>query len=249
MARFRNLLKSSVVVGLWLVATAVQVRAMPHTPESPEVRAIVDRAVVFMNTVTPKIDFGREALIGYALLKADVPKDHPRLQASLKVVVDKIAEGLTNRDPPHIYPAAVAAIFLLEYDDKLFAPQIQHCLDLMKTRQRPGGGFAYPNQQVADISQTQYGVLAFWLADKHGFEVDPQMGLAALNYLMINQDPTGGFSYQGASRNDRGVSHSMSAAGGGSLFIAASWLGYGNDADSVTRRPEEKGLPPSVRLC
>ena len=63
MARFRNLLKSSVVVGLWLVATAVQVRAMPHTPESPEVRAIVDRAVVFMNTVTPKIDFRREALI------------------------------------------------------------------------------------------------------------------------------------------------------------------------------------------
>lgn len=248
MARFRNLLKSSVVVGLWLVATAVQVRAMPHTPESPEVRAIVDRAVGFMNTVTPKIDFGREALIGYALLKADVPKDHPRLQTSLKVVVDKIAEGLNSRDPPHIYPAAVAAIFLLEYDDKLFAPQIQHCLDLMKTRQRPGGGFAYPNQQVADISQTQYGVLAFWLADKHGFEVDPQMGLAALNYLMINQDPTGGFSYQGASRNDRGVSHSMSAAGGGSLFIAASWLGYGNDADSVTRRPEEKGLPPSVRL-
>ncbi len=234
---------------LLLIAVAVApASARPHTPESPEVRAIVDRAVAYLNTVSPKIDFGREALIGYALLKSDVPKDHPRLQTSLKVVVDKIAEGLHDRDPPHIYPAAVAAIFLMEYDDQLFAPQIQHCLDLMKKRQRANGGFAYPNQQVSDISQTQYGVLAFWLADKHGFEVDPQIGLAALNYLMVNQDPTGGFSYQGASRNDRGITHSMSAAGGGSLFIAASWLGYGDDAESVARRPEEKGLPPSVRL-
>lgn len=218
-----------------------------HRPGDAFVQPMVDRGVAYLSAHGVK-DWRSETLVGYALIKCGVPKDHPRLQASVATVVKAINEDLSDRDPPHIYPAALAVMLLCEMDDQAYARQIEACLALMQRRQVANGGFAYPNQTLPDVSQTQYAVLAFWTADKHGFNVDPTIGKRALDYLLACQLPDGTFSYHGSYHGDRNATISMTAAGGGSIFIVANWMGYVDDEAVVARRPEEEGLPRSVRL-
>lgn len=239
----------------WLIGSALAVVALAtlaspapaHQPGDAVVQPIVERAVQYLVN-EPVKPWDHETLIGYTLIKAGLGKDHPRVQASLQAILVRIRAGLQDNDPPHVYPAALAIMFLCEMDDQVYQNEINACLNIIYGRQVASGGFAYPFQQVGDVSQTQYAVLAFWTADKHGFQVDPARGKRALEYLQACQTQDGGFSYQGALQGDNRSYPSMGAAGGGSLYIVAAWLGYGQDESVVQRREEEKGLPPSVRL-
>lgn len=230
-----------------VLAGALMSSVQAHQPGDAFVQPLVDSGVTFLVN-EPKKAWDHETLIGYTLIKAGLPKTHPRVQLAIDTVVARIRAGLQDNDPPHVYPAAIAIMLLCEVDDKVYANEIKACLDIIYKRQIDSGGFAYPFQQVGDVSQTQYAVLAFWTADKHGFQVDPARGKRALEYLQLCQTQDGGFSYQGAFRGDNRSYPSMGAAGGGSLYIIAAWLGYGQDESAVQRREEEKGLPPSVRL-
>jgi len=218
-----------------------------HEPGDAVVQPMVDAAVGYLKG-TADGTWEQETLIGYALLKAGMPKDDPRVVRSVNKVVKRINEGLAGNDPSSTYAPALAVMLLCEVDDKAFRPQIQACLDLLASRQIENGGFAYYQQTIADVSQTQYACLAFWTADRHDFQVNPNIGKRALEYLVRSQSPDGGYSYQGMIINDNRVTPSMSAGGGGTLYIIAAWLGYGEDEAAVRRRPEEEGLPRSVRL-
>ena len=228
----------------WVVCTRP---AQAHRPGDATVQPIVDRAVDYLVRL-PKQTWEHECLVGYALIKAGQGKNSPRVQLALETVLAHVRAGLADNDPPHVYPAAITIMFLCDMDDQAYRAEIQHCLDILASRQIDDGSFAYPFQKVGDVSQTQYGVLAYWTADKHGFQVDPARGKRALEYLQACQTADGGFSYQGAFRQDVRSTPSLSAAGGGSLYIIAAWLGYGQDEGAVRRLPEEEGLPPSVRL-
>lgn len=242
-----GVVKSFVVAFSILIAISANSPVLAHKPGDARVQPMVDRSVAYLSSLG-LTTWEHETLVGYALIKAGVEKTHPRVVAAVNKVVDRINSGLVDNDPSSTYAPALAVLLLCEVDDQLFRPQIQVCLDLLASRQIPNGGFAYSRQVVADVSQTQYACLAFWAADRHQFQVDPAIGKRALEYLIRAQTLDGGFSYQGLIQNDTRVTHSMSAGGGGTLYIIAAWLGYGEDETTVRRRPEEEGLPRSVRL-
>ena len=104
-------------------------------------------------------------------------------------------------------------------------------LQYLKAKQKPHGGWGYPEKETGDTSMTQYGVLSAWEATQAGFKVSPDSIEAVTTWLLKTQDPNGGFGYQGTVAPSNGlvkqheIKHSMSAAGLGSLYICADLLG------------------------
>ena len=78
---------------------------------------------------------------------------------------------------------------------------------------------------------TQYAVLSSWTAKHAGFNVPMESVEAVAEWLLKTQDPSGGCGYQGKPGGIRAlvpqdeVRPSMTAAGSGSLYICASFLG------------------------
>lgn len=223
-----------------------------HYPSSPFVQDMVAPAVRYLESAgSPEL--GGECLIALALYKADQPKTHPRIQRAVKSVQDAIRTKQIGGFRA-MYSPAIACIFLCEIDAEKYQQEIQTILNLILDRQGPHGAWSYVDfQQKGDTSQTQYCCLALWEARKHGFNVPPNAGLKVLNWLMATQDTRGGFAYQpdvpaGNERYNQGdTTLSISAAGLGSVYITADWLGYGRSYQQV-RLPEEEGLPPAVSL-
>lgn len=219
-----------------------------YDPDGPEVQAIVGPARNYLLNYSES-PWDHEALIGLALYKADVKPDHPRLQKSLKIVVEEINKGLTPTNASNIYGMSIAVMLLSEVDAKLYEPQIKKCLEVIMTRKRATGAYAYSHApEIGDVSQTQYAALAFWFAQKHKIQVAPAEGKSVIEYLIRGQSQSGGWSYQTPIHSDNMVTLSMTAAGAGTLYMMANWLGYSADIGNTERRPEEKGMPPSVEF-
>lgn len=230
--------------------------ARGYTPKSPEVVTAVERAAKYLETVANSNGaddgMGESALIALALLKADRELSHPRIQSTLKRCV-AYADKMNPTGVDTMYATAIVTVLMLEADAQRYKPQIQKLLDVILRRQLRFGGWGYKGSpKEGDTSQSQYCVLALWEAYNHGFDIKLQRVAAICHWLIRTQDPSGGFSYMGRDSNAVGkrinqpeVSHSMTVAGAGSLYICMDLLGFQEEA-SVNDADSE--FPPDVRL-
>jgi len=230
-------------IGALVAATRVQAL----TPDSPDVRAAVDRACTYLADIEDLNSPGPLAITGLVFLKAGRP-DHPRVQQAFVRINEVLQFQKVGVD---IYSASLMLIFLTELPDerqKKSAKSIEKLIAHFCEVQKPHGGWGYTHLETGDTSMTQHVVLGLWSADAAGYDTPRDCWERAANWLMRTQDPDGAHGYQG---NDPGnftpveqelTTLSMCAAGAGSLFVCADFFGLLNtgleddNGDSVLRK-------------
>lgn len=235
------------VWALWLVALPARL-ALAHTPDSPAVRQAVDRAIKFLESEAADDGrLGARAVVGLALLKHGAQPEHPKVAEAVRAIQGRLGRMDPEQLEIDIYSTGLSIIFLCELDPSKYRPEIECLLEYLRLRQKPHGGWGYPDRETGDTSMVQYGVLSSWAATQAGFAVPRQMILAVTLWLLKTQDPSGGFGYQGVvsdgfrSVPQQRVGHGVTAAGLGSVYICADLLG-------LAKRPPrgEADLPPAL---
>ncbi|MCC7476359.1 MAG: HEAT repeat domain-containing protein [Pirellulales bacterium] len=213
---------------LVVLAIPRDLMAQDLTPDSPEVRKLVDTGLTYLETHTDD-RFGAKCLVGLAFLKAG-RGDHARVGEAIAACEDAIKKDVKD-DVLDMYSNGLAIIFLCEASPKRYAQQIEWFLGRLKQRQKEHGGWGYANMASGDTSQSQYAALSYWEANRHGFAIDGSSIDRFADWLLRTQDPAGCWGYQGipsttdalVEQNDQ--SCSMLAAGLGSLYICADLFG------------------------
>ncbi len=232
--------------------------AWGYTPESPKVQQMLAGSVAYLATSPSTGDhcglLGGRCLIGLALYKyhkrfgdGSIP-DLTRAALNLARAEGRNPQsenGLNN------YSLGIALIFLTEVEPTRNTLEISNLLDEMAKRQRPHGGWGYPYQQTGDTSQTQYAVLGMWAAKSVGLNPSRESVDKVANWLLRTQDPSGTWGYQGADPGtftrvpQSKTSHSMGAAGLGSVYVAADFLGLSRQKTVRDKKVVGK-LPPAL---
>jgi len=219
------------------------------SPESPEVKAAIEKAIKYLESdAATDTRVGAKALVGLAMLKFGMSPDHPRITQAVAAI-----KGAVKVDDPakigmDIYSTGLSIIFLVDLDPSRYSPEIIALLQSLEAKQKPHGGWGYPERETGDTSMTQYGVLSSWEAKQYGFEVSFDSIERVADWLLRTQDPNGNFGYQGKLANSYNnlikqdtAKLSMSAAGTGSLYICAELLGL-----AETKR-EDPNLPSGLK--
>jgi hypothetical protein len=222
-----------------------------YTPESPEVQAMIEKGVSFLEKGVGRDQFGNvlggKCLAALACYKHRGDANHPLVQEAIKACRESMEGGPGGFTHDFNYSLGIAVIFLCELNPQELSTEIDFFLGQLQSRQRSDGSWSYPNHETGDTSQTQYGVLSAWIASKQGFHVPRDSVEAFTDWLVRTQDPSGAFAYQardpgrGNSRirqdtGQEGLRLSMSPAALGSLYIAADMLGI----DLKRNRAEEQ---------
>jgi len=237
------------LLGVLLVVPA----ALAFTPNSPEVKQAVAKAVKFLESpAATDHRTGAMALAGLAILKSGGAADHPKVVAAVQAISAEVAK---SRDPSHltmdIYSTGFSIIFLVTLQPASVGPQaglVQQLLASLRARQKPHGGWGYPDKPTGDTSMTQYGVLSSWEAAQVGYPVASDSIERVTLWLIRTQDPSGGFGYQGQVPmgptliRQSDVRVSVSVAGLGSAYICADLLGL-----SELSKQREAKLPPALK--
>jgi len=229
-------------------------RTWGYTPESPEVQAMLEKAVPYVETHgKTSSGVGADCLVAMALVKAGKGQDHPLVQYAVanarKLAQEAAQKGVAN----HCYNESIAGIFLCDIDPKAYLSEINMILQAMAKRQRPNGAWGYSPHTHDDTSQTQYGVLCYWAGHQAGLQVPARGVEAALLWLMRTQNADGGWVYAPSDtgtferRNLGPTTHSMAAAGLSSVYICAHLLGFGVDAQRSSRQDEKSSLPSALQ--
>ncbi len=219
------------------------------TPQSPQVRAAVDRGVKFLQQgrVHYRPTTGRYALAALAMIKAGEPKDHPFVQRTLAQIKSQY-EKTPAPTYESVYETSVCIIFLCALDPATYRREIEALLGYLISLQRPFGAFSMPGTpgmpaNHGDTSMTQYAVLAFWECEKHGIAVPKERWQAVVAWLMRTQFRNGGFAYRPDTEQPSPVTHSMSAGGLGSCYIAAATAGV----TKAPVKPKISDLPSALQ--
>jgi hypothetical protein len=248
MERCENPLKWTLV---WLALGALLQPTLgwSYSPESPEVRAMIKRAIPYLEKASNE-ELGGDCLIALTLVKEGIGENHPVVAHAVKRVKEGIAANqITDKGSDAFYSTGIAGIFMCEVDPVKYRREIDFILQYTQKRQMNTGGWSYPSYATGDTSQTQYAVLFLWTAQHSGISIAPEMVERAAAWLMRTQDPGGGWGYQGAEpvmgqRAGQSVTLSMAAAGLSSLYICGDIANMG--AQGPAQR--ETGLPPALRL-
>jgi len=242
-------------VGVRLVLTAaisvvaVCQSAWAITPESPEVKQAVARAIAYLEAnADSDTRPGAKALTGLAIAKND-SRTHGQNHSLVKESISRIRELIANDFPEDIYTLGIAIIFLREVDAEKYRKEIDALAKLMSRRQKPHGGWGYMDRDTGDTSMTQYGVLSLWEASQAGVDVSDTVWEKVANWLLRTQDPRGTWGYQGIDPGNFNlveqseVRHSLVAAALGSLYICRDHQ-LGGQPD-----PEEQDddVPPGLK--
>jgi hypothetical protein len=223
--------------------------ALAVTPDSPEVRKVIDKAFEFLNANTDG-RLGGKCLIGLAFLKDGKDESHPKV-ADAVTACKNAAKPEPDQIKSDIYSTGIAIIFLCSLDPSKYGTEIQKFRDSLEQRQKSNGGWGYPDKQTGDTSMTQYAVLAYWEMSKVGYVPQLESTERVANWLLKTQDPGGNWGYQGKEPDSRvgfelvkqdSARPGMSAAGLGATYMCADLLGLG---EVVAEQDIE--LPPAVR--
>lgn len=253
---WRTVVLRLVVVPMFLFAVFAVPAATAVTPESPEVRALIDRGLKSLDGHTePRL--GGLCLIALAFIKDGASPDNPHVVAALEACRNTTAAQARNTD---VYSNGLALIFLCELDSATHRDLISRFAGAMKARQKGNGAWGYESYRTGDTSQTQYAALSFWELLQVGQAPPVEKVDACLNWLLRTQDPSGAWGYQGKDPGEfkpveqRKVSLSMLAAGLGSTMIFGNVLGLtkprdafepqqavGEETLSVLKRAEPEG--------
>ena len=209
--------------------------AKAYTPKSPEVQAIVERAVKYLETdpqSSPRWDpmMGTQMLMAYAVYKHRKNPNHPLVNKAIQRCVKAVTE---TENQKIVYEIGVALSFLTEFEDPQSLKLAADLYNRLLTLQKPNGSFAYAGE--GDTSVTQYAILAMWSA-KHAGLLDnwsDEPLERAANWLLRTQGPAGNWAYHGKDPGgyrripqDHEPSPTMWAAGAGSLYITADALNF-----------------------
>ncbi len=241
-----------------------------YSPEHPEVRAMLDNALRYLNASEPE-GFSEAILFGAAAYKAalrSAPSEAEARKDPLVVEalgwVDRVfAAGDYRRRPEFTanYAPAIILIFLLDIDADGYRPQIQSMLDMMLRNQQRSGAWGYlQTPDHGDTSQMQYVGLALWLADKSGYEVPNEVGKRALEWMIQTQGSSGAWIYTipPIARSSPSATQerlSLAASGAGTVYVLAEWLQLATKQSAESRQAREMAqiafdlqlrLPPSV---
>jgi hypothetical protein len=224
--------------------------ALAVTPESPEVKALVEKGLTYLTTATHE-QVGGKCLIALAFKKNGRDANHPKVKEAIDACY---AAKFASYQEADNYNLGLMIIFLCELENDRHKPYIQRMLTELLKRQKPNGGWGYDTLPQGDTSQTQYACLAMWIADRRGFEVPLQHIGAAMNWLIRTQDRYGGWGYQG---NDPGVGQprleqtpltvSLTSAACGSLYILQSLVVVPGEVDPAASKQVVK-LPGAVQV-
>ncbi len=220
--------------------------ATAHTPESPEVRAVIKKGLKYLETAKEG-RLGGRCLIGLAFLKDGADEKHPKIVAAVDACIAS-TKGEVGAD---IYSTGIAIIFLCALNPSKYQPEIVKLRDSLEDRQKSCGGWGYPDNQTGDTSMTQYGMLSYWEMNAVGIPISQKSVERVTDWLIRTQDPQGNWGYQGVEATDVNKmvlakqdanKPGMSMAALGCTYMAADLLGLGelhSDLDS--------GLPPALR--
>jgi hypothetical protein len=219
------------------------------TPDSPEVRKVLDKSFAYLETATEG-RLGGKCLIGLAFLKDGKDESHPKI-AEAVTACKNATRGEGNAITADIYSTGIAAIFLCSLDPSKYSAEILKLSQSLESRQKSHGGWGYADKPTGDTSMTQYGVLAYWEMSKVGFPTSLDSTERVANWLLRTQDPGGHWGYQGKEAEGR-VSYDlvkqdaarpgMAAAGLGSMYMVADLLGLGETTVQV-----DATLPAALR--
>lgn len=242
------------VLGVTTLA-AIPASAEAYTPESPEVKEMVERGLRFLETEPIKADGADSGvlwLVALTLVKCGKDDTHPIVAAGIKRCQDLKNAGSAEGDGRGIYAKAVAVIFLCETDPIKYKAEGQYFVDQLVKLQSASGGWGYPQTGILDTSQTQYGVLALWYADHVGLDVSTDTIERSCSYLLRTQDVSGGWVYNGTPAGGAGRTNqsgamaiSLVAGGLGSLYICGDMLGF--SAPEAESPADNDGLPPALK--
>lgn len=252
MNSLRSRFAMALLAGAWLASGNSTGWAV--TPESPEVKAVVEKALKYLESA-PENRLGGKCLIGMAFLKNGADEMHPQVEAAVaacKAATAREAAEIQN----DIYSTGIAIIFLCTLDPSKYAPEILKFRDSLIARQKPEGGWGYPERPTGDTSMTQYGVLSYWEISKAGLGLDVESTEKVANWILRTQDPGGSYGYQGREAEVTGdekrpklelvkqdsARHGMTAAGLGCTYMVADLL---NLVQLAAERDAK--LPPALR--
>ena len=230
-----------------------------YSPEHPEVKAIADRAVAFLEKSKGKP--GYNAIAALAIVEHSkrynkkVPEGNKRVDDTVEHIRNQCSGGQAFLREKEIYYPAVALILLAEVDAERNRDQILHLLDVLKKRQNKLGGYNYlgkGSNGTTDCSQTQFAGLAMWVAKSHGFDVDIPMAKNTLTWF-CKAARNGQWSYMhrpnfAASRRP---TLSMQAAGISSVYLLADMLQLNPrvlNQSATAATTAELGLPKTVGI-
>ena len=124
------------------------------------------------------------------------------------------------------YNLGLMIIFLCEMEDESNRSLITQMLGELVRRQKQNGGWGYPGAQAGDTSQTQYAVLAIWMAQRHKYDVALPVIENVMNWILRTQDPSGAWGYQAVDPGQNAprtgqtpLTVSLTSAALGSLYI------------------------------
>lgn len=205
------------------------------TKDSPEVRRAIERGASYLAANgTRDGRLGACALAGMSLLASGESAHHPTVVKCAEAIRQELGKpdvDKLDRNKFDVYSAGLSVIFLCDLSPAEHRSDIEFLLMYLRSIQKPHGGWGYPNLRSGDTSMTQYGVLASWKAKHAGIEISLDSVEKAARWLMLTQDPSGGFGYQGkigehnALANQSEVRQSLTAAGLGSLYACCELLG------------------------
>ena len=233
--------------------------AVAYTPESPEVQAMIDKGLAFLET---EVDdrLGGKCLVAMAFNKAGYEEDHTRIAEAVKAC-QEACKGTPERiGPDAVYSIGIALIFLTELNPARYRDEIDTLSTWLQQTQKSHGGWGYlsgSHARTGDTSMTQYAVLSLWSLERSGIAIPFESAQRVCQWLLRTQDPGGAWAYQGS---DPGVGNynrvgqsstgpnrmrlSMAAAGLGSTYICADLLGV---SKQIKHAGLEFELPPAFK--
>ncbi len=248
------------LVGVLLAAFAE--KAVALTPKSPEVREAIDKGIAYLRSDAASDErLGAIALHGHALWMYKLYSGNGS-DARVFGLADKLHAVLNGMDASKldthvwdIYSVGLSIVFLADLGKKnenKYREDVECLLAFLRKYQKSSGGWGYPPghqyEKTGDTSMTQYAVLSSWTAKHAGFDVPKESVEAVAEWLLKTQDPKGGWGYQGKPGGIRAlvpqdeVRPSLAAAGSGSLYICASFLGITHEKEN-----KEEKLPSALK--
>ena len=188
----------------------------------------VARAVDFLRGRAGGQGVGETALLGLALVKAELPPNDPAIQTAVARVFRSFPDGKTyypeRRGGSEVYEATCISLFFCNLDAVTFKPQIESVAAFLQAKQKGNGSWDYDHRSAGDTSISQYAVLGLWEAENAGAKVEPRVWDSAATWFLSVQDDAGGWCYHRDGDGETRDTISMTAAGVGSLLICQQQL-------------------------